>query len=69
MKISIIVLVKINFLFDVLYKCEDGYYEVEMVMIIIDFVDRLYLECLDEDKIVLDVKVYFILEDCCNLIY
>ncbi|MCI2470114.1 4-(cytidine 5'-diphospho)-2-C-methyl-D-erythritol kinase, partial [Listeria monocytogenes] len=69
MKISITAPAKINLSLDALYKREDGYHEVEMVMTTIDLADRLYLERLDEDKIVLDVKAHFIPEDRRNLIY
>lgn len=69
MKISITAPAKINLSLDALYKREDGYHEVEMVMTTIDLADRLYLERLDEEKIVLDVKAHFIPEDRRNLIY
>ncbi|WP_239256358.1 4-(cytidine 5'-diphospho)-2-C-methyl-D-erythritol kinase [Listeria ilorinensis] len=69
MKMSIKAPAKINLSLDVLYKREDGYHEVEMVMATIDLSDRLYLELLDSDEIILDVKAHFIPEDRRNLIY
>lgn len=35
------VLVKINFMFDIFFKRNDGYYEIEMIMIIVDLNDCL----------------------------
>lgn len=44
---------KINLLLDVLRKRDDGYHEVEMVMTMVDLADRLELQELPEDRIVL----------------
>ncbi|MDI3256755.1 MAG: 4-(cytidine 5'-diphospho)-2-C-methyl-D-erythritol kinase [Kyrpidia sp.] len=39
---------KINLSLDVLYRRDDGYHEVEMVMQTVDFADRVFLEAADE---------------------
>lgn len=44
---------KINLLLDVLGKRDDGYHEVEMVMTMVDLADRLTLEELPDDRIVM----------------
>lgn len=51
---------KINLLLDVLRKREDGYHEVEMVMTMVDLADRLELEELPGDRIVLSSQAGFI---------
>ncbi|MBC1406293.1 4-(cytidine 5'-diphospho)-2-C-methyl-D-erythritol kinase, partial [Listeria welshimeri] len=60
MKITIKAPAKINLSLDALYKREDGYHEVEMVMTTIDLSDSLQLELLEEDRIELDVNAHFI---------
>ncbi|WCK56689.1 4-(cytidine 5'-diphospho)-2-C-methyl-D-erythritol kinase [Aneurinibacillus sp. Ricciae_BoGa-3] len=60
---------KINLTLDVLYKRPDGYHEVEMVMTTIDLADRLTIEPLDENKIVLDCSVCFLPLDERNHVY
>ncbi|EMG27984.1 4-diphosphocytidyl-2-C-methyl-D-erythritol kinase [Listeria fleischmannii 1991] len=69
MKITIKAPAKINLSLDALYKREDGYHEVEMVMTTIDLSDSLQLELLEEDRIELDVNAHFIPDDKRNLIY
>ena len=44
---------KINLSLDVLYKREDGYHEMEMVMTSVDLADRIALKTLEEDLIVI----------------
>lgn len=51
---------KINLLLDVLRKREDGYHEVKMVMTMVDLADRLELEELPGDRIVLSSQAGFI---------
>jgi len=51
---------KINLLLDVLRKRADGYHEVEMVMTMVDLADRLELEELPGDRIVLSSQAGFI---------
>lgn len=69
MKINIKAPAKINLSLDALYKREDGYHEVEMVMTTIDLSDRLTMEATEQDEILLDVKAHFIPDDKRNLIY
>lgn len=69
MKINLKAPAKINLSLDALYKRGDGYHEVEMVMTTIDLADRLQLELLPEDKIILDVRAHFIPGDQRNLVY
>jgi len=45
---------KINLSLDVLHKRDDGYHEMEMVMTSIDLADRLTLNLLDENRIVIE---------------
>ena len=40
---------KINLSLDVLYKREDGFHEVEMIMTTVDLADRVYLKNLEND--------------------
>ena len=51
---------KINLGLDVLYKREDGYHELEMVMASVDLADRLTFERLAENKIVLESNKAFL---------
>ncbi|MFS7398187.1 4-(cytidine 5'-diphospho)-2-C-methyl-D-erythritol kinase [Carnobacterium maltaromaticum] len=44
---------KINLSLDVLYKREDGFHELEMVMTTVDLADRIALKSLPEDQIVI----------------
>lgn len=60
---------KINLLLDVLRKREDGYHEVEMVMTMVDLADRLELEELPGDRIVLSSQAGFIPLDEKNLAF
>ncbi len=69
MKIDLKAPAKINLSLDALYKREDGYHEVEMVMTTIDLADRLELELISSDEIILDVRAHFIPNDHRNLVY
>ncbi|WP_163655573.1 4-(cytidine 5'-diphospho)-2-C-methyl-D-erythritol kinase [Listeria sp. PSOL-1] len=69
MKMNIKAPAKINLSLDVLHKRDDGYHEVEMVMTTIDLSDRLQLELLPTNEIILDVKAHFIPDDRRNLMY
>ncbi|MBW5449052.1 4-(cytidine 5'-diphospho)-2-C-methyl-D-erythritol kinase [Cohnella sp. CFH 77786] len=60
---------KINLLLDVLRKREDGYHEVEMVMTMVDLADRLEMEELPGDRIVLSSQAGFIPLDEKNLAF
>lgn len=60
---------KINLLLDVLRKREDGFHEVEMVMTMVDLADRLELEELSRDQIVLSSQAGFIPLDEKNLAF
>jgi 4-diphosphocytidyl-2-C-methyl-D-erythritol kinase len=51
---------KINLLLDVLRKREDGYHEVEMIMTMVDLADRLTMEELPRDTIIISSQVGYI---------
>ncbi|EUJ22099.1 4-(cytidine 5'-diphospho)-2-C-methyl-D-erythritol kinase [Listeria grandensis] len=69
MKINVKAPAKINLSLDALYKRNDNYHELEMVMTTIDLADRLQLVLLEKDIIKLDVKAHFIPDDKRNLVY
>ncbi|MFD2730006.1 4-(cytidine 5'-diphospho)-2-C-methyl-D-erythritol kinase [Enterococcus camelliae] len=60
---------KINLGLDVLYKREDGYHELEMVMASVDLADRLTFERLDENKIIIESNKAFLPLDKRNNVY
>ncbi|MCU7558402.1 4-(cytidine 5'-diphospho)-2-C-methyl-D-erythritol kinase [Macrococcus capreoli] len=60
---------KINLTLDTLYKREDGYHEVEMIMTTVDLYDRLTLEKRKDKKIVLKVEHLYVPNDNRNLAY
>ncbi|GAC42443.1 4-(cytidine 5'-diphospho)-2-C-methyl-D-erythritol kinase [Paenibacillus popilliae] len=60
---------KINLLLDVLRKRSDGYHEVEMVMTMVDLADRLEMEELLRDTIIISSQVGFIPLDEKNLAF
>lgn len=60
---------KINLGLDVIRKREDGYHEVRMIMQTINMYDKLTMELLDEDKIVLTTNLSFLPIDENNLVY
>jgi len=51
---------KINLGLDVLGKRADGYHELEMVMSSVDLADRLIMEELEEDKIIIETNKAFL---------
>ncbi|WP_276357716.1 4-(cytidine 5'-diphospho)-2-C-methyl-D-erythritol kinase [Cohnella caldifontis] len=60
---------KINLLLDVLRKREDGYHDVQMVMTMVDLADRLEMEEIPGDRIVLSSQAGFIPLDEKNLAF
>lgn len=61
---------KINLGLDVLYKREsDGYHQLEMVMSSVDLADRLTLEEIPEDKILIETNKAFLPIDKRNNVY
>lgn len=60
---------KINLLLDVLRKREDGYHEVEMIMTRVDLADRLEMEELPRDTIIISSQVGYIPLDEKNLAF
>jgi 4-diphosphocytidyl-2-C-methyl-D-erythritol kinase len=60
---------KINLLLDVIRKRDDGFHEVEMIMTMVDLADRLRLEELAGDRIVLSSQAGFIPLDEKNLAF
>lgn len=60
---------KINLLLDVKRKREDGFHEVEMVMTMVDLADRLEMQELPRDQILLSSQVGFIPLDEKNLAF
>ncbi|MFG6121006.1 MULTISPECIES: 4-(cytidine 5'-diphospho)-2-C-methyl-D-erythritol kinase [Thalassobacillus] len=60
---------KINLSLDVLYKRDDGFHEVEMVMTTIDLADRITLEVLEENQIIIESESRFVPNDERNLAY
>ncbi len=51
---------KINLSLDVLYKREDGYHEVEMVMTMVDLADRIEMQELPRDTIIISSQAGYI---------
>lgn len=60
---------KINLLLDVLYKRDDGYHEVEMVMTMVDLADRLEMQELGRDTIIISSQAGYIPLDEKNLAF
>ncbi|MGV3043268.1 4-(cytidine 5'-diphospho)-2-C-methyl-D-erythritol kinase [Staphylococcus rostri] len=60
---------KINLTLDTLFKRDDGYHEVEMIMTTVDLNDRLSFQKRRDNKIVLNVDETFIPSDERNLAY
>ncbi|TJY38579.1 4-(cytidine 5'-diphospho)-2-C-methyl-D-erythritol kinase [Cohnella pontilimi] len=60
---------KINLLLDVIRKRDDGYHEVEMIMTMVDLADRLEMEELPRDQIILSSQAGFIPLDEKNLAF
>ncbi len=60
---------KINLLLDVLSKRNDGYHEVEMIMTMVDLADRLEMEPLARDTIIISSQAGYIPLDEKNLAF
>lgn len=60
---------KINLSLDVLYKREDGYHEVEMVMTMVDLADRIEMLELPRDTIIISSQAGYIPLDEKNLAF
>lgn len=60
---------KINLVLDALHKREDGFHEVEMIMTMVDLADRLTMETLSRDQIIITSQVGFIPLDEKNLAF
>lgn len=60
---------KINLGLDILGKRPDGLHELAMVMASIDLADRLYLEEIPEDKIIIETNKAFLPTDKKNHVY
>lgn len=60
---------KINFTLDALYKRNDGFHEVEMVMTTVDLNDRVTVEKREDQRVVVQVDYNFVPENAKNLAY
>jgi 4-diphosphocytidyl-2-C-methyl-D-erythritol kinase len=60
---------KINLSLDVLYKRQDGYHEVEMVMTMVDLADRIEMQELPRDTIIISSQAGYIPLDEKNLAF
>ncbi|MDR2833082.1 MAG: 4-(cytidine 5'-diphospho)-2-C-methyl-D-erythritol kinase [Streptococcaceae bacterium] len=60
---------KINLGLDTLYKREDGFHELEMIMTSIDLSDHITVSSLDEKKIQLTTNIAFLPTDKRNHVY
>ncbi|MEK8133028.1 4-(cytidine 5'-diphospho)-2-C-methyl-D-erythritol kinase [Paenibacillus filicis] len=60
---------KINLSLDVLYKREDGFHEVEMVMTMVDLADRIEMQELPRDTIIISSQAGYIPLDEKNLAF
>ncbi|MCZ8523712.1 MULTISPECIES: 4-(cytidine 5'-diphospho)-2-C-methyl-D-erythritol kinase [Paenibacillus] len=60
---------KINLSLDVLYKRDDGYHEVEMVMTMVDLADRIEMQELPRDTIIISSQAGYIPLDEKNLAF
>lgn len=60
---------KINLILDVLRRREDGFHEVEMIMTMVDLADRLEMEPLSRDQIIISSQVGYIPLDEKNLAF
>lgn len=69
MKVLVKAPAKINLSLDILGKRKDNYHEVRMIMTTIDLADRIELESIDEDKIVIQSHNRFVPDDQRNLAY
>lgn len=69
MKLSVKAPAKINLSLDVLYKRDDGYHEVKMVMTTIDLADHLHFTLREDDHIFVESSSGIIPSDERNLAY
>lgn len=69
MKLLVKAPAKINLSLDVLYKREDGYHELEMIMTTVDLADRLELSLLNNNDITVYSHSRFVPDDERNLAY
>lgn len=60
---------KINLGLDALYKRQDGYHELEMIMASVDLSDRLILNETSRDEIIVETDNYFLPVDRRNHVY
>lgn len=60
---------KINLVLDALRKREDGFHEVEMIMTMVDLADRLEMEPIARDQIIISSQVGYIPLDEKNLAF
>lgn len=60
---------KINLSLDVLHKREDGYHEVEMIMTMVDLADRIEMQELPRDTIIISSQAGYIPLDEKNLAF
>lgn len=60
---------KINLTLDTLFKRDDGYHEVEMIMTTVDLNDRLSFQKRNDRKIVVDIDHNYVPNDNKNLAY
>ncbi|MEH6938422.1 4-(cytidine 5'-diphospho)-2-C-methyl-D-erythritol kinase [Bacillus sp. JJ664] len=69
MKLMVKAPAKINLSLDVVGKRDDGYHDVKMIMTTIDLADRIELELLQEDKIIVTSHNRYVPDDQRNLAY
>ncbi|WP_129692189.1 4-(cytidine 5'-diphospho)-2-C-methyl-D-erythritol kinase [Gottfriedia acidiceleris] len=69
MKLMVKAPAKINLSLDVVGKRSDGYHDVKMIMTTIDLADRIELELIQEDKIVVTSHNRYVPDDQRNLAY
>ncbi|MEE6452967.1 4-(cytidine 5'-diphospho)-2-C-methyl-D-erythritol kinase [Gottfriedia acidiceleris] len=69
MKLMVKAPAKINLSLDVVGKRGDGYHDVKMIMTTIDLADRIELELIQEDKIVVTSHNRYVPDDQRNLAY
>ena len=60
---------KINLALDIIGKYEDNYHNLSMVMTTVDLYDRIIIQKINEDKIILESNRYYLPNDRRNLVY
>lgn len=60
---------KINLTLDTLFKRNDGYHEIAMIMTTVDLNDRLSFQKRNDNKIILDIEHNYVTDDHKNLAY